>query len=70
MFKLNPGEVIGVKVEKKEDIKIGESGDTIVVEAPLCFRDPTTREIKCTGKYIAKYKKGVVGPIEVTIVKE
>ncbi len=67
----NPGpEIVGTKVDKPEDIKVKNEGEVVVIEMPLCYRDPVSREIKCTGKYIAKYRKGVVGPVELTVKYE
>jgi len=63
-------DIIGIKVDKVDDIKISNEADTIRVELPLCYRDPVTREIKCTGKYIAVYKKGYIGPVELRIIRE
>lgn len=66
-FPGNP-EIVGTKIERKEDIKVEEKGDEIIVEMPLCGKTPEGT-IKCTGIYRAKYKKGVIGPVEVTIVR-
>jgi len=64
-FPGNP-EIVGTKIERKEDIKVEEKGDEIIVEMPLCARTPEGT-ISCTGKYRAVYKKGVIGPIKVEI---
>lgn len=68
---LSEMEIIGIRVDRPEDIKIypgNPDNEEIVVEMPLCARTPEG-EIKCTGKYKAVFKKGVVGPVKLEIVR-
>jgi len=69
--KLGEIEILGVKLDSPSDIKIYTNpDDEIHIELPLCYRDKETGEIKCTGKYIATYKKGFIGPVKLEVRRE